>query len=175
MTTTLDVRVQEAAAAALQGQTSIASLVAVRPSTGEILADANVNNGGFDYGARAKVPPGSTFKVVTTLAHLRKGLTPEQIVPCPATLNVDGFEFSNAGGFSLGDVPFSLDFARSCNTAFAGLADDLAPDRPHRHRGGLRHRRRVDHRASPPTPGRCRTRRAWWTRRRRRSARGASW
>lgn len=128
VTTTLDIRVQEAAAAALQGQTSIASLVAVRPSTGEILADANVNNGGFDYGSRAKVPPGSTFKVVTTLAHLRKGLTPEQIVPCPATIDVGGREFKNAGGFALGDVPFSLDFARSCNTAFVSLADELAPN-----------------------------------------------
>ena len=128
VTTTLDIDVQQAAEAALAGQTTIASLVAIRPSTGEVLADANVNDGGFDYGSRAQVPPGSTFKVVSTLAHLRKGLTPEQVVPCPQTIVVGGREFGNAGDFALGDVPFSLDFARSCNTAFAGLADDLAPD-----------------------------------------------
>ncbi|WCO69174.1 penicillin-binding transpeptidase domain-containing protein [Iamia majanohamensis] len=128
VTTTLDIDVQQAAEAALAGQSTISTLVAIRPSTGEVLADANVNDGGFDYGSRAQVPPGSTFKVVSTLAHLRKGLTPEQVVPCPQTIDVGGREFGNAGDFALGDVPFSLDFARSCNTAFAGLADDLAPD-----------------------------------------------
>ncbi|CAN5705690.1 penicillin-binding transpeptidase domain-containing protein [soil metagenome] len=127
VTTSLEVGVQEAAEAALVGQTTIASLVAIRPSTGAILADANINNGGFDYGARAHVPPGSTLKVVRTTAHLRKGLTPEQIVPCPQTINVGGREFKNFEDFALGDVPFSEDFAQSCNTAFAGLADQLAP------------------------------------------------
>ncbi len=127
VTTTLDIGVQRAAEDALVGQTTISSLVAIRPSTGEVLADANINDGGFDYGSRAQVPPGSTFKVASTLAHLRKGLTPDQIVPCPQTIDVGGREFKNAGDFALGDVPFSLDFARSCNTAFAGLADDLAP------------------------------------------------
>lgn len=126
--TTLDIDVQQAAEAALAGQTTISTLVAIRPSTGEVLADANVNDGGFDYGSRAQVPPGSTFKVVSTLAHLRKGLTPDQIVPCPPTIDVGGREFKNAEDLALGEVPFSLDFARSCNTAFAGLADDLGPD-----------------------------------------------
>ena len=128
VTTTLDVATQQAAATALEGQSGITALVALRASTGELLADANGSSGGYDYGSRAQVPPGSTFKVVTTLAHLRKGLTPEQVVPCPPTLAVGGRTFKNAGNppFSLGDVPFRLDFARSCNTAFAGLAPELA-------------------------------------------------
>ena len=88
--TTLDVATQQAAAAALEGQSGITALVALRASTGEMLADANGSSGGYDYGSRAQVPPGSTFKVVTTLAQLRKGLTPEQIVPCPPTLAVGG-------------------------------------------------------------------------------------
>ena len=44
---------------------------------------------------------------------------------CPAEVMVDGRRFSNAGGLALGDVPFSTDFTRSCNTAFVALADDL--------------------------------------------------
>lgn len=127
VTTTLELGVQQAAEAALVGQTTIAALVAIRPSTGAVIADANVNNGDFDYGARAQVPPGSTFKVVSTTAHLRKGLTPDQIVPCPETINVGGREFKNFEDLALGDVAFSEDFAQSCNTAFAGLADQLAP------------------------------------------------
>lgn len=126
--TTLDIPTQQAAEEAIAGQPGIVSLVAVRASTGEVVADANANDGGFDYGARARVAPGSTFKVVSTLAHLRKGLTPDQIVPCPETIVVGGRSFKNFEDFSLGDVPFSLDFARSCNTAFAGLADQLAPE-----------------------------------------------
>jgi cell division protein FtsI/penicillin-binding protein 2 len=127
--TTLDVAAQEAAEAALAGESRVSALVAVRASTGEVLAMANGPTGtGNNVGATAQVPPGSTFKVVSTLAHLRKGLTVDQVVPCPQTISVGGREFGNAGDFALGDVPFSTDFARSCNTAFAGLSGDLAPD-----------------------------------------------
>ncbi len=127
--TTLDVATQEAAEAALAGESRVSALVAVRASTGEVLAMANGPIGTTsNSAATGRVAPGSTFKVVSTLAHLRKGLTIDQVVPCPLTAEVGGREFGNAGGFVLGEVPFRTDFARSCNTAFVGLAPDLAPD-----------------------------------------------
>lgn len=127
--TTLDVATQTAAEAALAAESRVSALVAVRASTGEVLALASGPAGsGSNVAAQGQAPPGSTFKVVTTLAHLRKGLDVEAIVPCPATANVGGREFGNAGGFALGDVPFRTDFARSCNTAFATLSADLGPD-----------------------------------------------
>lgn len=127
--TTLDVATQEAAEAALAGESRVSALVAVRASTGEVLAMANGPTGtSSNTAATGRVPPGSTFKVVSTLAHLRKGLTVDQVVPCPRTAEAGGAEFGNAGGFVLGEVPFRTDFTRSCNTAFVGLASQLAPD-----------------------------------------------
>ncbi|HYI61293.1 MAG TPA: penicillin-binding transpeptidase domain-containing protein [Acidimicrobiales bacterium] len=127
--TTLDVATQQAAEAALAGEGRVSALVAVRASTGEVLAVANGPTGTTsNVATTGRVPPGSTFKVVSTLAHLRRGLSVDQVVPCPATASVGGRSFRNAGGLALGEVPFRTDFARSCNTAFVGLAAELGPD-----------------------------------------------
>ncbi|HRW36114.1 MAG TPA: penicillin-binding transpeptidase domain-containing protein [Aquihabitans sp.] len=119
LTITLDPRVQTAAEDALSSAPGPAALVAIRPSTGDVLAVAN-GPAGADGFARATVgryPPGSTFKVATTFGLLQHGVTPDTVIACPPT-TVAGKEFKNAGGFALGDVPFRTDFARSCNTAF---------------------------------------------------------
>jgi cell division protein FtsI/penicillin-binding protein 2 len=127
--TTLDVEVQQAAEAALAGEERVSALVATRVGTGEVLAVANAPTGTpANVALTAQVPPGSTFKVVSTLAYLDHGLDPDSIVPCPATTTAGGREFGNAGGFVLGDVPFHTDFARSCNTAFVDLSAQLGPD-----------------------------------------------
>jgi cell division protein FtsI/penicillin-binding protein 2 len=126
VTITLDARLQVAAEEALAAAPGPAALVAIRPSNGDILAVANGPAGadGFNRAMVGRYPPGSTFKVASTFAFLQAGLTPETIVPCPATI-VAGKEFRNAGGFVLGDVPFRTDFARSCNTAFVSQYDDI--------------------------------------------------
>jgi cell division protein FtsI/penicillin-binding protein 2 len=125
--TSLDLGVQSAAEAALAQVPNPAAIVAVDAASGAILAAANGPAGedGVDRALDGRYPPGSTFKVVTTAALLGGGLDPEATVPCPAEVTVTGKRFSNAGGLALGDVPFSTDFTRSCNTAFVSLADDL--------------------------------------------------
>ena len=127
---TLDADVQRAADAALEQVEQPSALVAVRPSTGEVLAVANGGEGGtgYDRALLGQYPPGSTFKVASTLALLEQGLSPDDVVPCPATLEVSGKSFKNAEEEVLGDVPFSLDFADSCNTAFVGSADRVTPE-----------------------------------------------
>lgn len=126
LTITLDPAVQEAAQQALASAPGPAALVAIRPSTGDVLAVANGPEGaeGYNRAMVGSYPPGSTFKVASTLGLLEQGLTPDTVVPCPPTIVV-GKEFGNAGGFSLGDVPFRQDFARSCNTAFVAKSRDL--------------------------------------------------
>lgn len=127
--TTLDVAVQQAAEEALSDEERVSALVAMRVGTGEVLAVANAPTGTpANVALTARVPPGSTFKVVSTLAFLDHGLDVDQVVPCPATTTAGGREFRNAGGLALGDVPFHTDFARSCNTAFVDLSADLGPD-----------------------------------------------
>ena len=124
--TTLDLRVQTAAEAALAGLDGNAALVAVQPSTGEVLAVANrPADSAYDRALRGLYPPGSTFKVVSTAALLRGGLDPDATVDCPPTLTVDGKPFRNFEGNAAGSVPFRRDFAESCNTAFVSLAGEL--------------------------------------------------
>ncbi|MGH3716055.1 MAG: penicillin-binding transpeptidase domain-containing protein [Micromonosporaceae bacterium] len=123
---TLDPRVQRAADAALATEKRKAALVALRVSDGAILAVANGPDGGTENLAfEATVPPGSTFKVVSSLALLERGVTADKTVPCPKYATVEGRRFRNDHGFALGDVPFRTAFARSCNTTFVSLAPQL--------------------------------------------------
>jgi cell division protein FtsI/penicillin-binding protein 2 len=127
--TTLDIDVQRAAETALGDRDDEAALVAVQPSSGDILAVANrPTDDGYDRALEGRYPPGSTFKVVTTAALLRAGLDPSETVDCPRTLNVGGRSFKNFEGSAAGAVPFSVDFAQSCNTAFVSLTERLDPD-----------------------------------------------
>jgi cell division protein FtsI/penicillin-binding protein 2 len=125
--TTLDRRVQLAAERALGGGTGAAALVALDASSGNLLAVANrPTDSSFNRAMEGRYPPGSTFKVVSTAALLRSGLRTNAIVPCPATVTIQGRSFRNFEGSAAGAVPFSQDFAQSCNTAFISLAGRLS-------------------------------------------------
>jgi transpeptidase family protein/MecA-like transpeptidase family protein len=130
LVTSVDPAVQRAAQAALAPVEQQAMIVAVRPSTGEVLAVAQTPAADRE-GAPALVgryPPGSTFKIVTTVAALQAGAAAaDSVLPCPYTENVQGRQITN-DGFALGDVPLHTAFANSCNTTMARLAVDLPPD-----------------------------------------------
>jgi cell division protein FtsI/penicillin-binding protein 2 len=127
--TTLDRPVQAAAEVALGATGQKAALVAVQPSTGDILAVANRPTvSAYDRAIDGRYAPGSTFKVVSTAALLRDGLKTSDPVSCPKTITVGGKVFKNFEGEAAGVVPFARDFAQSCNTAFVSLAKRLAPD-----------------------------------------------
>ncbi|MEU1239669.1 penicillin-binding transpeptidase domain-containing protein [Micromonospora parva] len=128
--TTLDVAVQNAADGALRGEARRSALVALRVSDGAVLAAANgPGPAGENLAFNAQVPPGSTFKMVSTLGLLDRGaVTLDGAVACPKTFTVDGRSFKNSDNFELGSVPFRTDFAKSCNTAFAALAPKLGGD-----------------------------------------------
>jgi cell division protein FtsI/penicillin-binding protein 2 len=124
--TTLSQSAQAAAESALAGVKGNAALVAIQPSSGDVLAIANrPTDMTFNRALGGIYPPGSTFKVVTTAALLRRGLDPGATVGCPKTLVVDGRSFKNFEGEAGASPSFSDDFAMSCNTAFISLADRL--------------------------------------------------
>ncbi len=126
--TTIDRDVQTAAERALghDGGRNRA-LVAVQPSTGDVLAVANrPTDDTYNRAFEGTYPPGSTFKVVTTSALIREGgLTPDTPVDCPRTRVVGGRLFRNFEGRAGGVGPFRRSFAESCNTAFVGLSRRL--------------------------------------------------
>lgn len=128
---TLDVGMQRAAEAALAPLATPAAIVAIQPSTGALLTVAQ-NAPADAQGPIALTglyPPGSTFKTVTVSAALQAGqVTPDSIVGCPGTENIEGRQIPNDDNFELGDVPLHTAFARSCNTTMGRLAVGLPPD-----------------------------------------------
>ncbi|MCV7130752.1 penicillin-binding transpeptidase domain-containing protein [Mycolicibacterium vanbaalenii] len=128
---TLDIGMQLAAEAALAPLTTPAAIVAIQPSTGDLLVVAQ-NAPADAQGPIALTglyPPGSTFKTVTVSAALQAGqVTPDSIVACPGTENIEGRQIPNDDNFDLGDVPLHTAFARSCNTTMGRLAVNLPPD-----------------------------------------------
>jgi cell division protein FtsI/penicillin-binding protein 2 len=128
--TTLDPKIQIAADEALAGESRRSALVAIRVTDGAIVAVANgPDGGGENLAFTAQAPPGSTFKMVSALGLLDAGaVTLDSTVACPATFTVEGRTFKNSFANALGDVPFRVDFAKSCNTAFASLAPKLGAD-----------------------------------------------
>jgi hypothetical protein len=125
--TTLDRNLVAAAQAALGEAGNPAALVAIQPSTGAIRAIANRPSNGFDRALAGRYPPGSTAKVITTLALLQHGVTPATRIACPKEITVNGRTISNAEDEELGDISFADAFVHSCNTAFIGLAQRLEP------------------------------------------------
>ena len=133
----LDPATQLRAEAALADITDLASaIVAIKPSTGEVLAVASgPGSEGYNTATLGQYPPGSTFKIATSLAMLRSGVTPDSTLPCTPTINVEGREFQNVPGYptsALGDaVPFRTVFANSCNTAFIAQHQAISQQQLH--------------------------------------------
>lgn len=128
---TLDIGMQRAAEDALAPLGTPAAIVAIQPSTGNLLA-VGQNAPADAQGPIALTglyPPGSTFKTVTVSAALQAGqVTPDTIVNCPGTENIEGRQIPNDDEFDLGEVPLHTAFARSCNTTMGRLAVNLPPD-----------------------------------------------
>ncbi len=131
VTISLDRAVQNAAQNAVNGVTGKkAMIVAIKPSTGEILAVAQNTDADADgpVATTGLYPPGSTFKIITAGAAIERDMaTPDTLLGCPGVLDIGHRTVPNYGGFDLGTVPMSRAFASSCNTTFAELASRMPP------------------------------------------------
>ncbi|MGW0282533.1 penicillin-binding transpeptidase domain-containing protein [Streptomyces sp. NPDC003236] len=127
--TTLSASAQAAAETAVRKYAN-ASVVAVKPSTGEILAVANNRTDGFDAALLGERPPGSTMKIISAAALIDTGLTSANgKAPCPPTAVWQSQTFHNLKNLPPNEnATLSESFARSCNTAFVKFADDLGVD-----------------------------------------------
>jgi len=137
--TTLDPALQQIVTAAVDeafpdgGAT--AAVAAVDPTTGAVraLGSGSGAAGGFDLARQGRRQPGSTFKPLTAVAALERGLDPRQRLvgngPIeldhggPEPWRVDNFEGSDAGAVDLRTA-----LRRSVNTAFAQLGVAVGAD-----------------------------------------------
>ncbi|MGA9747484.1 MAG: penicillin-binding transpeptidase domain-containing protein, partial [Nocardioides sp.] len=133
LVTTLDLDLQAGAERILADVGPASALVALRPSTGDILAAASgPGSEGYSTATVGQYAPGSTFKAVSALALLRSGLTPRSALSCPTSTVVDGKRFENYDDYPAGangQISFADAVANSCNTAFIDARDragDLA-------------------------------------------------
>lgn len=118
---TMDERLQSLAERLLEDVGPSSALVAIKPSTGAILAAANgPGTDGYNTATYGQIAPGSTFKSVSSLALLRAGLTPDSPVACSDSVVVDGKRFENYDDYpsgALGSIALRTAIANSCNTA----------------------------------------------------------
>ena len=112
--------VQRAAVSALGSR--LGGVVALQPSTGQILAVAGI-------ALNSVQPPGSTFKMVTLTGALDAHIaTPHTTYPYATSATLDGVKLSNANGEECGGS-LELAFAVSCNSVFAPLGVKLGAPR----------------------------------------------
>ncbi|MDX2914880.1 penicillin-binding transpeptidase domain-containing protein [Streptomyces griseiscabiei] len=102
------------------------SVVAVQPSTGQILAVANNRQDGFNAAFQGELPPGSTMKIVTAAMLIDNGVTSiNGPAPCPDTATWQSQTFKNLPGLKADEsATLANSFMRSCNTAFIKLIDE---------------------------------------------------
>ncbi|WP_326787266.1 penicillin-binding transpeptidase domain-containing protein [Streptomyces sp. NBC_00151] len=127
--TTLSASAQAAAEKAVT-QFAESSVVAVKPSTGEVLAVANHREDGFNAAFLGKLAPGSTMKIISAATLIDNGITTANgPAPCTDTAVWQSQTFHNLTGMQPQEnATLSDSFARSCNTAFVKYADEVKVD-----------------------------------------------
>jgi penicillin-binding protein A len=138
--TTLDVRGQRAALAALAGRRG--AVVVLEPSTGKVRVMANEPGydpnkitapGGIGATAstlnratQAKYPPGSTFKVVTASAAIDTGrYQPDSFISGKSPKVISGVPLQNFGGENFGSISLTDALTHSVNTVFGEVGEKL--------------------------------------------------
>ncbi|MHC3470677.1 penicillin-binding transpeptidase domain-containing protein [Streptomyces sp. 7R007] len=127
--TTLSASAQAAAETAVKKYAE-SSVVAVRPSTGEVLAVANHRQDAFNAAFLGKLAPGSTMKIISAATFIDNGITTiNGPAPCPPSAVWQSQTFTNLKGLKPNEnATLSDSFAVSCNTAFVKYADEVKVD-----------------------------------------------
>ena len=119
---TLEPRLQLLAERILADVGPASAIVAIRPSTGALVAAANgPGTKGYNDATYGRFAPGSTFKTVGSLALVKQGQTPSSPVDCPTSVSVNGKVFTNDSFYppsANGRITLASALANSCNTAF---------------------------------------------------------
>jgi penicillin-binding protein 2 len=79
---------------------------------------------GLNRAVGATYPPASVWKIASGLGALEDGLSPDDEVDCPETLEIGGREFDNWNDEPEGEMDLADALKRSCDTFFYRLAAD---------------------------------------------------
>jgi penicillin-binding protein 2 len=165
---TIDLDIQTAAEEALDGRNG--AIVAMDPHTGEILAmvsrptfDPNkfsVRINSKDWNAligdpekpllnkaiQAQLAPGSTFKIIMSLAGVQEGIAQNMVVHCAGSAVFYGHRFGCWVPSGHGAVDFAKAIYQSCDVFFYTLAEKLGIDNiaKYAHEVGLGQKTGVD-------------------------------
>ncbi|MEV3968228.1 penicillin-binding transpeptidase domain-containing protein [Streptomyces sp. NPDC050698] len=125
LVTTISPSAQSAAEKAVK-RFAQSSVVAVKPSTGEVLAVANHRTDGFNAAFEGQAAPGSTMKIITAAMLIDNGVTSMKgPAPCPDTAVWQSQTFKNLTNMKPDEnATLANSFMRSCNTAFIKLIDE---------------------------------------------------
>lgn len=145
--TSIDLRKQEAARAAIANQLSgpddpSAAVVTVDPANGHIVAmassekygDADEGGTNYNFAAQAQRQPGSTFKTMVLMAALRQGVDPDTTYyvsrPLTAGWNPQypSYAVKTYGNTYSGAITVTRATLGSDNAVYAQLAADVGPD-----------------------------------------------
>lgn len=145
VTTTLETRLQEEVERILTHGGHDGAIVVLKSETGEIMASASTP--GFDparvsqyIGSRknelvnkvtqGEYPPGSVFKIAVAAAALEQGTDPEKTFLCKGhvTINGQSVNCKTGGETGHGTITLKEAFARSCNSAFIQLGQEVGAD-----------------------------------------------
>lgn len=146
--TTLNHKLTKVAYDALGNRTG--AVVAIEPATGKILAmvskpsynpnDIDVNwdklsndedneSPLINRASQGLYPPGSTFKLLTTLAYIRENPDYADFkYNCKGKIEYDGMVIHCSNHKAHGKVDLKKAFAKSCNTAFSSIGKELSMD-----------------------------------------------
>lgn len=151
LTLSLDIDLQLAAEKALVDTEMAGSAVAIDVATGEVLvltskpdydlaqfsprisaetwADANARGALFPRAMSGTYQPGSSFKILTTIAGLRSGaITPESRFHCPGFHIVGNRSFKCHDGHAHGEIGLLTAIEKSCNVFYYKHGIDIGPD-----------------------------------------------
>ncbi len=142
--TTLRTDLQRAAYEALGDRNG--AVVALDPESGAVLAmvskpdfDPNsirenwdaitsddTNSQLVNRATQGRYPPGSVYKIVTTLSYLRSNANAESFhYDCNGEITVDGHAYHCYNGTAHGEVDLERAFAKSCNCAYGTMGLEL--------------------------------------------------
>jgi penicillin-binding protein 2 len=92
-------------------------------------ADMTARNAWFKRAIQGAYKPGSSFKILTTIAGFRSGtLSPESTVNCPGFFRVGNRSFACHDGHAHGEIDLVTAITKSCNVYFYKHGLDMGPE-----------------------------------------------